>query len=42
MTLVYDGVISGAAINAAMTITSGAIVIPYSNGQRVAVIQLAA
>ena len=42
MVLVYEGEMSGAAINAAINPLSGAIVIPISNGQRVIVIQDAA
>lgn len=38
-TLVYDDFISGAALTSAITLTTNAIVIPYSNGQKVVVIE---
>jgi len=38
-TLKYDGRVSGAAIAAAVNSAADCIVIPYSNGQRVVVIE---
>ena len=37
--VVYDGVVSGAAIAAAMTISAASVfAVPYSNGQRILIV----